>query len=359
MQTILKKVEDINIEWLNKTILNNDNISEIDDYKIWYTGNTGVSTVVVIELIYSKNESHHPTSVFIKFAKLNKEGNPVRNGEKELYFYNKLSEQIGIKNIPKCIFADRCSDTNHFTIILENLGLTHDSQIWEGNKKWKQMSITIDCLAKIHTKWWNKTDNIALSSYKRTSNDCKKELKYLKDLGDDFINRNSSLFSNRILDLYKNSEDIFNAYFNRYLTDQNLTLIHRDCHHWNFMYPKDNSEKIYLIDWDTYRIDIPTNDLAYYIAVHSNPEQRKIYEMKLLELYHSIIVKNGITDYSFNELLNDYKLSVISMTYLSAVKEKLGLPPSVWKVQFENIINAIEDLDCIQTAKSFLSSRRS
>lgn len=340
---MIKSIEEINCNWLNR-VLKTSNSNRIVDYEIWYKGSTGVSNVVNLNLIYIDNENKKYDTVFIKFAKLNLEGKPIRSAEKELYFYRYLAKDIGLSNIPKFIYGEMCSKTKHFTIILENLAVTHDSGRWEGESNWRQKSLVIKTLAELHCKWWNLKGINSDFKYLRDRAGCDKEIEFNLGLRDNFISNNSELFSERVKTIFKYGEENYLKYRDRYLTGENLTLIHRDCHHWNFMYPKDQSSDIYLIDWDTYRVDLPTNDLAYYIAVHLNREEREKEELKLLELYHHEITTCGIDSYSFDNLINDYKLSVLSMIYLAAVKERLLIPKDVWAYQFNNIIDAIEDL---------------
>ncbi len=99
----------------------------------------------------------------------------------------------------------------------------------------------------------------------------------------------------------------------RYRPHRNLTLLHGDAHVWNALYPRDPaSDDVRLIDWDAWRIDVATDDLAYMIAVHWSPERRRRLERECLRRYHAALSAAGVKGYDFEALWRDYRLSVLS-----------------------------------------------
>jgi hypothetical protein len=98
----------------------------------------------------------------------------------------------------------------------------------------------------------------------------------------------------------------------RYRSHRNMTLIHGDAHVWNALLPRNPAlHDVRLIDWDAWRIDTATDDLAYMIAVHWFPEWRRRYERESLQRYHDALVAGGVRGYSFDALWEDYRLSVL------------------------------------------------
>src|SRR5262249_61573293 len=98
----------------------------------------------------------------------------------------------------------------------------------------------------------------------------------------------------------------------RYRTHRNMTIIHGDAHVWNAMLRRDLAvDDVRLIDWDAWRIDTATDDLAYMIAVHWFPDWRARYERESLLRYHDALLAGGVRGYFFDAPWGDYRLSVL------------------------------------------------
>lgn len=103
-----------------------------------------------------------------------------------------------------------------------------------------------------------------------------------------------------------------------------------------------------MIDWDSYRYGPAALDVAYLIAIRWLPEKRAQLELPLLQFYHSELMRLGVNNFSFDALLKDYKLAILSMLFLPAFKESIEIPEATWKLEFQCIMEALEDLDCYE-----------
>jgi hypothetical protein len=74
-------------------------------------------------------------------------------------------------------------------------------------------------------------------------------------------------------------------------------------HVWNILLPrKAGSDDVHLFDWDAWRVDVGTDDLAYIMALHWYPGHRRRAERALLDRYHAELVGSGVTGYSCQAL---------------------------------------------------------
>src|SRR5260370_28138187 len=85
----------------------------------------------------------------------------------------------------------------------------------------------------------------------------------------------------------------------RVITGQGVTLVHRDPHPYNFLYPRQLGT-VKIIDWQSWRVDTGTDDLAYMMACHWDVSQREELELALLQRYHSSLVEFGVSDYGWS-----------------------------------------------------------
>src|SRR5262249_27236518 len=77
---------------------------------------------------------------------------------------------------------------------------------------------------------------------------------------------------------------------------RNMTILHGDAHVWNLFLPRDPaSDDVRLFDWDAWRVDVATDDLAYMMALHWFPDRRRRHERALLDRYHAELVAHGVT----------------------------------------------------------------
>jgi hypothetical protein len=149
------------------------------------------------------------------------------------------------------------------------------------------------------------------------------------------------------LAIYERLLEAWPRLFTRYATHRGLTIVHGDAHVWNAFHPRDPAtDTIRLFDWDAWRIDTATDDLAYMMALHWYPERRRRFERRLLERYHATLLARGVRGYSFDDLLADYRLSAVWQITTPVWPSSFGLTPEVWWSHIERSMLAFDDLDC-------------
>ena len=98
------------------------------------------------------------------------------------------------------------------------------------------------------------------------------------------------------------------------LTRPPRTVVHGDYRLDNcFFSTGANSQQVVVIDWEFCTRGRGAYDVATFISEAFNPRKRREVEMGLLEEYHSTLEKSGVRGYSFEECLNDYRLSMLEV----------------------------------------------
>jgi hypothetical protein len=118
-----------------------------------------------------------------------------------------------------------------------------------------------------------------------------------------------------------------------------LTLVQGDAHLGNVFFDRDASrDNLYLLDWDAYQRGIGPWDLACMLVVSHAPSIRRRVESHLLRMYHRGLLSYGVTDYSYDECLSDYRLSILACLF----------PTIAWKkpVFLGYALAAFNDWDC-------------
>ena len=65
--------------------------------------------------------------------------------------------------------------------------------------------------------------------------------------------------------------------------------------------------RVALVDWQTGSFLGSGMDVAYFLGGCFDRETRRTHERALLQRYHHDLLKYGVTDYSFDHLMDDYR----------------------------------------------------
>jgi aminoglycoside phosphotransferase (APT) family kinase protein len=163
-----------------------------------------------------------------------------------------------------------------------------------------------------------------------------------------FADRLGDRLSDARRDLYRRFLDATPRLLERYHSHRNHTIIHGDAHVWNCFLPRDGGADVRFFDWDAWRINAATNDLAYMMATHWYPERRRRMERALLDHYHAALVAHGVRGYDRDALDDDYRLSVLWQLAIPLWQSSIDLPPVIWWGHLERVVLAIEDLGCAE-----------
>ena len=142
------------------------------------------------------------------------------------------------------------------------------------------------------------------------------------------------------------------------------TILHGDARIGNMMFPKDeNHGRFVLIDWQAVRKGKAVYDMAYFLMLSLTSENRKLVEQSSIETYHNYLVANGVSDYTKDEMLEDYKhaclcvLVLLSLPLLSgeASVEGEGTKRFAWGMNIwrERMQIKFSDFDYAWLAKNY------
>jgi Ser/Thr protein kinase RdoA (MazF antagonist) len=134
-----------------------------------------------------------------------------------------------------------------------------------------------------------------------------------------------------------------------------FTLIHGDVGHNNVLVPRVGERPIYIIDRQPFNWSLTTwlgvYDLAYAIVLDWDIEKRRQWERPILEHYHACLIENGVQDYSWEQLYNDYRLCATMGVYIATeychggVNER-WIP--VWLPMLKRALTVTDDLNCYE-----------
>ncbi len=268
-------------------------------------------------------------------------------GRQEAAFYAQVAAATPSGLLPRCFEAEWNAETNHSRLLLEDLSDTHRIvTTWPLPPTFGECEAILRAWARFHAHWW---DDPRLGSSIGQWGDAEAVDQYLGRLADkvaQFEDQLGDRLPRERRDLYHSMLDRAPRLVRRTDSRRAVTIVHGDAHVWNCFLPRDGGSDIRLFDWDSWRLGVATDDLAYMMAVHWYPDRRTRMERPLLDAYHAALLAHGVGGYDRRALDDDYRLSALWHIMTPAWQAAANIPTVIWWNNFERIHLAVEDLGC-------------
>jgi Ecdysteroid kinase-like family len=262
-------------------------------------------------------------------------------------FYSEIAPLMMAPIVPRCFEAYRDAETSAWHLLLEDLTETHAVPTqWPLPPTREQCGAIIRAHARLHASWWDDPRlGVSVGSWlDREAMDRQMDL-----VASDFrrfADRAGDLLSGERRRLYERLIDAAPRLLERYHSHRNVTITQGDAHFWNTFLPRDQSDDARLFDWDGWRLDVASRDLAYKMAIHWYPDRRRRMESSLLDEYHETLLAHGVDGYDRSALAADYRLSVLWQMTTPVWQAVNDIPAVIWWNGLERIMLAVDDLDC-------------
>jgi hypothetical protein len=308
---------------------------------------TLVSRIIRLRLTYGGPANALPGSLIVKTGLPEQQGTESSYGRQEVAFYNDVAPSLPAGLVPRCFEAHHADAITPWHLVLEDLTETHVlATEWPLPPSEAQCRTLVGSLGRLHAAWW---DDPRLGVTVGAWLDDAAMDRFIQQVAGHF-----EVFADRLGDelsaerraFYEGLIAAAPRLHKRYRDAGNITLTHGDAHVWNCFLPRKESDGVRWFDWDCWRIRVPTNDLAYMMAVHWYPERRQRLEPALLDHYHTVLLENGVRGYARADMREDYRLSVLWHTVTPVFHAGLKLPPVIWWNNFQRIMAAVDDLGC-------------
>jgi Ecdysteroid kinase-like family len=319
----------------------------VRDVAVESARNTILSRIIRLRLSYDGTADAAPKSVILKTGLPDRAGNGWSGGRQEVAFYTQIASALHTRLVPGCYDAHWDAEQDRWHLLLEDLTESHViATAWPLPPAVEQCQVIVRARARFHAAWW---DDARLGTTVGTWSDDDAMERYLQRLADAlkrFTDRLGDRLPRERRELYDRLLVAAPRLFDRYRSHRNVTIVQGDAHVWNCFLPKAvNDDDVRFFDWDCWRIDTGSDDLAYMMAMHWYPDRRRILERPLLDLYHATLVAHGIA-YDRQALDEDYRLSVLWQITTPVWQAGNNIPPVIWWNNLERIFLAVDDLGC-------------
>ncbi|MFP6593656.1 MAG: oxidoreductase family protein [Dehalococcoidia bacterium] len=96
-----------------------------------------------------------------------------------------------------------------------------------------------------------------------------------------------------------------------------ITLNHGDSRPGNLFFQNRNgTSEVVRIDWQGTSSSRGATELAYFVLFSIPVDQRRLVEDSLLRLYLRVLTENGVRDYSYDRLTEDYRRGLFQCLFI-------------------------------------------
>jgi thiamine kinase-like enzyme len=304
--------------------------------------------IIRLGLTYDGPADGAPRSLILKIAHPDYASTLWSAGRHEVVFYTEVAPLMPERLTPRCFEGGWNAETHAWHLLLEDLTDSHHiATVWPLPPTLEQSRSIVRALARAHAAWW---DHPRLGDTVGTWLDVDGTNRNIRQFAEHF-RRFADQAGDRLPDARRKLYDRFieaaPMLMQRYHSRHNVTIAHGDAHVWNFLLPQDPArEDVRLFDFDQWRINMGSHDLAYMMAVQWYPDRRRSVERPLLDLYHETLLTDGVRGYDRRALEDDYRRSALWHITKPVWQWAIGIPPVIWWNNLERILMAVDDLDC-------------
>lgn len=357
--TVLYSIDDLSAEWLTQVLREKGALSTGYVMAVEQTSTTHQASLnYFLRIGYSADApTTAPQTLFLKLSR--PERLPLTASEVE--YYTKIVTRTPLKITPFCYSAEFDGQKGAYHILLEDVSKTHTGLSLSYPPISAHALAMAKTLARLHAYWWEKPNLNTVSDLPteavimRYVDTCRAGLTPMFDfLGD------------RLTDTQRWLIDTLTEHYPRWMlkrtqqTPNHLTLIHGDCHNANWLLPKAEGDT-YLIDRQPFDWSLTcwlgVSDLTYMMVHWWYPAYRERIEESVLRTYHAELLAQGVTNYSWQQLWDDYRLCAIQSLYVPlawCTEGNLDDTSWIWYPKVVYTLDAIKHLGSAERLKSVL-----
>ncbi len=351
---VITNLDQVTAEWLTAVLFNSGALTmgsvaafDVD------SGGGNWSTSGSLNLRYADgSQGALPRRLFLKMVDAFASSSDEFFGASEVTYYTR--DYVGVEAAPliRCYSAAFSAELQRYHLLLDDLSETHVEAAEKAPTLEYGLALA-EGLAVMHARWWGARGLAEAGAPIHSAEHIRRFVEIAEPGAGHIINRFSAELKphwpDMMVALYAKHPQ---AIIDRTQDDNGFTLIHGDAGHNNILVPGDGDRPIYIIDRQPFDWSLTTwlgvYDLAYAIVLDWKVETRRRLEMVILRHYHSWLIRNGVDNYPWERLFDDYRLSVAMGVYIATEYCRGGINRRIshWLPMLQNALTACDDLNC-------------
>jgi len=310
--------ESMTPEWLTQALrgagtITSANVLSFQTQAVGAAGEGITGQMVRVLPVYDTKEPAAPHSLIAKFHALDMQ---IRSGtnllgmyEREFRFYQHGAGKAGLST-PRCYYGD-FHESGTTVLLLEDL---EPAQSVGSDLNPAQVELVLQQIARFHAYWWEHPQladilgpddpDLIRNLLAMIQHEDQEKWELVVRLAGDYLPQPMQTIGQRIVNNW--------VWLGSQLRlESPRTLIHGDFGGDNlFFSTSEGGMQFSVIDWQLSSRGRGTYDVGMLLGALPT-EQRRASEMGLLRMYHHVLVENGVEGYTFEQCLDDYRLTML------------------------------------------------
>jgi hypothetical protein len=351
--TLITTRNQITPNWLTTALSNTDALKNghVAAVTVESSDERELSTIFRLTLTYSPDaHGSLPTKLVLKLVNTDMQDEFFGPSEVDYYTRDYLNApDVPILHAYDALYSE---EQRRYHILMDDLSDTHIAA--EFKTPTLDYSLTLaEGFAAMHAHWWGKK-RLADGHHPIHSPDHIMRFVDINRPGADHIINHAAdhlkpHWPDMILDVYAHHPTTM---IDRAQNLDSFTVIHADPNQSNILVPRNHHRPIYIIDRQPYNWSLTTwlgvYDLFYATGLRWDVEIRRQLETPMLQHYHAGLIQRGITDYSWEQLYEDYRLCAAMGIYVATGWCRGNFNQrtfDIWMPMLQRTLTAIDDLD--------------
>jgi hypothetical protein len=267
-----------------------------------------------VSLRYDRPETGAPGALIGKFPTLDPGGREIGNlfrfYEREIRFYEDVAHLIDLRT-PRRYFSAMDVAGDEYLLLIEDMDPARVGDEVASCSP-AEAELAVRSIAEFHAAWWEspELDKLEWMPYVNAPVHQSAQQSYQEAWGP-FVETFGERLSPKMLRIGEEMRDHIIDLLDHF-EPAPRTIMHGDYRLDNMFFGNGNgTAPLSVIDWQISSRGRGVFDVAYFMASCMEPEVRRAHEMRLLRLWHEIVVDAGAKGYSFDEVLHDYRTAVL------------------------------------------------
>lgn len=226
---------------------------------------------------------------------------------KEVAFYAELGHRVAIRT-PACHYAAAADEAQRFVLVLEDMADAHQGDQIAGCTA-DQAELSLVNLAGLHGPTWCDAD-LAASSWLTT--DPAIDASFLAPVigvaADAFAERFVPELDDTEAAVLEASRELLAPWV--FHPAPHFAVTHGDYRLDNLLFAE-GPARVTAVDWQTAATGSAARDLAFFLATSVEVDVRRRHEDDLLATYHRALTSHGVTGYSLDDCVADYRVGML------------------------------------------------
>ncbi len=276
---------------------------------------------------------------------------------KEVAFYVELGDRVAVRT-PRCHYAAIEDGRPRFVLVLEDMADTEQGdQI--GGCTVDHAEAALVNLAGLHGTTWCDAELAAADWLGGNAAFTAEVMVPVLDMAADaFAERFAAELDPAEAAVLDASRELL-AYWMLDRGDR-YSVVHGDYRLDNLLFPAGDPTGVAAVDWQTASVGPPARDVAFFLSTCLEVEDRRRHEHDLVAAYHRTLGRHGVTGYSLDECLADYRLGmlhgplIILLGRLTAGVTERG--DEMFRAMWRRSTAAIDDLGTVAAARARIAA---